>query len=133
MSATTRRRPIDTRSPRGSLAARSALTSGIVLTATLAIGAAIAAGSALRTTSASTTVGPSPDASSKATKCPHGKKVLSGGFDSPGFDEITPGKPALFAYASHRLRSRKWTAAAQNDHEDIKKATQELLSLLDKD
>ncbi len=105
------------RSLRTTLTARGSLTGGIVLAATLAFAAAIAAGSGLRTSTASTTVGPSPDASSKSAKCPNGKKVISGGFDNPGFADISPGKPGLFAYASHRSRSRRWTVGAQNDND----------------
>jgi hypothetical protein len=102
------------RLPRTTRTAVCALISGIALVATLALGAGIAWG--LTTRTASTTVGPSPDASSKAAKCPQGKRVISGGFDNPGFADLTSGSPGLFAYASHKSRSRRWTVGAQNDN-----------------
>jgi hypothetical protein len=89
-----------------------------VLVVALAVSVAIAVGS---TTSASTMVGPSPDASSKSAKCSPGERVVSGGFDNPGFGDTTPGKPGLFAYASHRSSRREWTAAAQNDNDGVGK------------
>ena len=91
-----------------------ALIGGIALVAMLALGAGTAWG--LTTRTASTTVGPSPDASSTAAKCPRGKKVISGGFNNPGFADLTSGSPGLFAYASHKSRGRRWTVAAQNDN-----------------
>jgi hypothetical protein len=99
------------------LTARGIRISGIVLAAALAMGATIAVGSGLRTRTASKTVEPSPAASSKAAKCPQGKKVISGGFDNPGFNDTASGNPGLFAYASHKSRSRRWTVAAQNDND----------------
>ena len=90
---------------------------GVALVALLALGVAVAAGSGIRTRTASTTVGPSPDASLTAAKCPHGRKVISGGFDNPGFKDLEPGNPGIFAYASHRSRGRKWTVGGQNDND----------------
>ena len=105
------------RAHRTTFTARGALIMGVALAATLALGVAIAAGSGLKTKTASATVGPSPAAASTTAKCPHSKKVISGGFDNPGFNDTTPGNPGLFAYASHKTGSRRWTVAAQNDND----------------
>jgi hypothetical protein len=95
----------------------STLIGEVAVGAILVLGVAVAAGAALQTRSASKTVGPTPDAASRSAKCPRGTRVVSGGFDNPGFDDLTPGNPGIFAYASHRSPHRKWTVGAQNDND----------------
>jgi hypothetical protein len=109
-------RPTDPGSPRASFTGHRALIGGALLASVLAFSVAIAAGSGLKTRTATTTVGPTPDASSKSARCPRGNTVISGGFDNPGFKDLEPGHPGLFAYASHKSRVRKWTVGAQNDN-----------------
>jgi hypothetical protein len=67
---------------------------------------------ALKSASATVTVSDHAPASATA-KCKPGTKVVSGGFDAPGFDLSAIG-PYVQALASRRTAKKKWTVDAYN-------------------
>jgi hypothetical protein len=81
--------------------------------ALLAFGVGAAAASGLQTRTASITVAPIPAFGTATPACSKGKKVVSGGFDNPGFN-YGAGGAALFPYSSHKSGGRTWTVSAQN-------------------
>lgn len=83
------------------------------------IGAAVA----LTTESDGTTLAPD-EAGSVTAKCAKRRAAISGGFNNPGFDWLSPADTAIWTFASRRGGGRKVMATGQNDGE----ATGELLA-----
>jgi hypothetical protein len=80
----------------------------------LAIGVTLAAAVGLPSSRSSVAVGPNPAAGSVTAKCRPGQKIVSGGFESAGFNPMFGTGPSVLPYSSFKAGKASWTVAAKN-------------------